>query len=449
MSWYQKNRNAVSIGVLILVAGAAGYIWYDRYYLPPLPAPSKPMAVTVGRAATTDWPQWRGPNRDGVSIETGLLKEWPTGGPKLLWTFEHGGVGYSAPAVVGGKVFLPGAKGKVEYLFAIDAATGKDLGDAVIGHLFQSGDDHGSGPRGTPAVDGERVYAMGGKGDLACINAAKGDVVWRHNIYRDFDGTEPHWGCTESVLIDGDRLICSPGGPKGTVMALNKLTGDPVWRCGEFKDPCSYSSAVSSDFGGVRHYIQMSPAGIGGVAAADGRLLWYAPRQGPVAAIPTPVVRNEFVYITSGYNAGCNLLKLSASGKDIKAEEVYSNQVMKNHHGGVVLIGDHIYGYSDGAGWICQEVSTGKMVWNEKKKLGKGCLTAADGRLYCYSEDEGIVCLVEATPEGWKEHGRFTIPRQTATKRGEGKIWTHPVIAEGKLYLRDQELLFCYDIKGP
>jgi outer membrane protein assembly factor BamB len=447
MNWYTKHRNAVAFVLLAFLMAIIGYNLFDRYYVPPLPEAEKPMTASVVATSIGDWPQWRGPHRDGVSAESGLLRTWQEGGPKLLWTFDRAGCGYSAPAVVSGKIFLPGARGSGEFLVALDAATGEELGEAVIGHTFQN--DWGDGPRGTPTVDSGRVYALGGSGDLACVEPATGAVVWRRNIYRDFDGTVPFWGCTESPLADGDHVLCTPGGAHGAVIALSKFTGEPVWRCTALQDAAGFSSLMTAEVGGVRQYVQMTMESVSGVAAADGRLLWRFSRDRTPAPVPTPIVRDDRVYVTSGYGAGCVLLKLSPTAGGTTAESVYANKVMKNHHGGVVLVGDYIYGYSDNLGWTCQDFHTGKRVWNEKKKLGKGCVTAADGMLYCYEEEEGIVCLVEASPKGWREHGRFTIPQQTANPRKQGKIWTHPVIADGKLYLRDQEMLFCYEIKAP
>jgi outer membrane protein assembly factor BamB len=446
MSWYTKHRNAIASVLLALLLANISYKLFNKYYVPPLPQTESPMTVAIATTSLADWPQWRGPHRDGVSAESGLLRAWPEGGPKLLWTFDRAGSGYSAPAVVNGTIFLPGARGSAEFLVALDAATGAKLGEAVIGHTFRG--DWGDGPRSTPTVDSGRVYALGGSGDLACVEPATGAVVWRRNIYRDFDGTVPFWGCCESPLVDGDYVLCTPGGAHGAVIALNKLTGEPVWRCTAYKEDAGYSSLIMAEVGGIRQYVQMTMESVAGIAA-DGQLLWRFPRNRIPAAVPTPLVRDDSVYVTAGYGAGSVLLRLRPTAGGVVAESVYDNKVMKNHHGGVVLVGDHVYGYSDNGGWTCQDFQTGKRVWNEKRKLGKGCVTAGDGMLYCYEEEEGIVCLVEASPKGWQEHGRFTIPRQTANPRKQGKIWTHPVIAGGKLYLRDQELLFCYEIKAP
>lgn len=411
----------------------------------PLPEPQQKMQMALPAAAATDWPQWRGPNRDGVSLEKGLLPTWPEGGPRLLWTAENLGAGYSAPAVVGGKVFVPGSRGDAEYVFVLDAATGQPQGEAVLGRLYVN--DWGSGPRGTPTVDGDRLYSLSGDGDLICLELATGEVRWRKRIYRDFGGQLPMWGCGESPLVDGDRVLVTPGGDKGTVAAFHKMTGDLLWQSAGFTDAAGYSSLVIAEFGGVRQYVQMTFHHVVGIAAQDGRLLWHFPREGPNAPVPTPIVYKDQVYVTSGYGAGCHLLQVTRQGEGFKAEQAYASKNVSNHHGGLVRLGEHLFGYADNRGWVCQNLLTGELPWREKRKLTKGSITAADGKLFCYGEEDGTLVVLDASPKGWQERGRFKIPRQSALPRKNGGIWTHPVIADGKLFLRDQELLFCYALK--
>jgi len=393
-----------------------------------------------------DWPQWQGPDRTNVSTETGLLKQWPATGPKLLWTFTQAGTGYSEPAIVGDRLYTMGADQTTEYLFAIDLKTRKRLWSAEIGPRFTNG--WGDGPRGTPTVDGDLIFALGGQGNLVCVKAGGGQKYWTKNMQRDLGGKMMSgWGYTESPLVDGDAVVCTPGGKQGTLAALDKNTGEVRWRSTEFTDDAGYSSLVVSEAGGIRQYVQRTGASVSGVAAKDGRLLWRFPHAARTAAIPTPIVSENYVFSTSGYGAGCVLIKLMPINNGIKAEKVYANSDMTNHHGGVVKVGDYVYGYSDRGGWTCMEFMTGKVVWKETRKLGKGSITAADGRLYCYSENDGTVALIEASPEGWKESGRFKIPKQTKLPRKSGHIWTHPVVANGRLYLRDQDLIFCYQVK--
>ena len=402
-----------------------------------------PLFLTQSMSGTAaDWPQWRGPNRSDVSTETGLLKEWPAGRPSRLWLFNKAGNGYSGPAIAGEKLFTLGTRDRAEVLIALNAISGEELWTARVGPILENG--WGDGPRGTPTVDGERVYALSGQGNLICAGVSDGKVLWQQSM-QDLGGKTPGWGYTESVLVNDDKVICTPGGSKGALAALDTKTGKLIWQTKEFTDGAQYASMVPADHNGTGQYVQLTMQNVVGVAAKDGKLLWRSPFPGRTAVIPTPIIQDGHVYVTAGYGAGCKLVKL---GADNQVSDVYANQVMKNHHGGVVLVGDYLYGYSDGAGWLCQDFKTGKEVWSERKALGKGALSCADGMLYCLEENSGIVALVEASPKGWKERGRFKLEPQTTIRNPQGRIWTHPVVANGKLYLRDQDLIFCYDVKN-
>lgn len=409
-------------------------------------------------ATGADWPQWRGPNRDGVSKETGLLKSWPEKGPKLVWTFEKTGVGYGSPAVVGDKIFILGAddpeKGDKEFAICLNAKTGeeiwrKTLDNADGKYLY----NWGTGPRSTPTVDGDFLYILGAKGDLQCLKSSDGAKVWGVNYIEDFGGKIPTWGFSESVLIDGDFLICTPGGPKGTIAKLNKKTGEVVWRSDKVADEAQYSSIVISTIG-VKQYITLVKAGTLSVRASDGKLLWRSKAgANGVAVIPTAVLNDKNVFVTSGYGSGCGLLELAPDGADnVKMKEIYLNKAMVNHHGGVVRIDDFIYGYSDRGGkWLCLDYlkldkDNEAETW-KSDKLDKGSLTFADGHFYCYGQKKGTCVLIEASPKEWKETGRFELPKKSAFPRRSGLIWTHPVVANGKLYLRDHELLFCFEVQ--
>jgi outer membrane protein assembly factor BamB len=391
-------------------------------------------------AQNFDWPQWRGPNRDDVSKETGLLKQWPAEGPKKVWMSEAGGLGYAGFAVVKGKLFTMGARDQTEFLITMDANTGKELWATPIGGRLAN--KWGDGPRGTPTVDGDRVYALGGDGSLICAKVADGKLLWKVTM-GELGGKVPGWGYTESVLVDGNKVLCTPGGAKGTVAALDKMTGKVIWQSAEWTEGAQYSSIIIAEHNGKRQYIQLVMNTLAGLDAATGKVLWRSPWAGRTAVIPTPIFKNGHVYITTGYGVGSKLVKV---GPNNEPSDVYENKVMKNHHGGVILIGDHLYGYSDGPGWICQNFMTGEEVW-ANKSLGKGAIAYADGMFYCLDEGSGAVALVEASPKGWNEKGRFKIEPQTTQRSPSGRIWTHPVIANGKLYLRDQELIFCYNVK--
>jgi outer membrane protein assembly factor BamB len=401
------------------------------------------LAATASALTATagDWPQWRGPNRDDVSAETGLLKQWPASGPRQVWVFRDAGLGYSGYSIAGGKLYTMGLRGDMEFLIAVDASSGKQLWSAEIAPIFKNG--WGDGPRGTPTVDGDRVYAMSGNGTLLCANAATGKPLWTARMTA-FGGRTPNWGYTESVLVDGNRVVCTPGGPQGTLLALDKMTGRKIWQSAGWMDPAQYASPIAVPLNNARQYIQLTMQNVAGVNAADGKVLWISPWEGRTAVIPTPIFKDGHVYIASGYGVGCKLVKI---GPGNQVSEVYRNTVMVNHHGGVILVGDHLYGFSDGnRSWVCQDFKTGREVW-ANKSLGKGAVAYADGMLYCLEENSGTVALVEASPKGWSEKGRFKLAPQTNQRSAKGKIWTHPVISNGRLYLRDQELLVCYDVK--
>ncbi len=390
--------------------------------------------------AEASWPHWRGPDRTGISKDTGLLKKWPEGGPKRVWLFQNAGMGYSGFSIVGDRLYTLGARKDKEQLIALDANVGKEVWAADIGSVLSN--NWGDGPRSTPTVDGDHVYALSGQGTLICVEAKDGKLAWKRSM-ESLSGKVPDWGYTESVLVDGERVVCTPGEKKGAMVALSKKTGDVLWQSKDFTDGAQYASIVPADFNGERQYIQLTKKSIVGIAASDGRLLWRADWPGQTAVVPTPIFRDGLLYVTSGYGVGCKLLKL---GEGHKVMEVYFNKEMKNHHGGVILVGDHVYGYSDGPGWVCQEFSTGKRIWAEKN-LGKGAIGCADGMLYLLSEDGGTVVLIEASPLGWKQHGGFKLDPQTKLRKPAGRIWTHPVITGGRLFLRDQEILYCFDLK--
>jgi outer membrane protein assembly factor BamB len=400
------------------------------------------LTLTVSTSHAADWPQWRGPDRTDISKETGLLKSWPDGGPKRVWLFENAGHGYSGPAIANGKFFTLGTRDGSEILLVLDANTGKELWTAKIGKVLSN--RWGDGPRGTPTVDGDRVYALSGPGDLVCANVADGKIVWQVNV-TDLGGKVPGWGYCESVLVDGNQVVCTPGGSQGALVALDKMTGKLIWQSKEFTDGAHYSSIMPAEINGTRQYVQLVEKNFVGIAAKDGKLLWISDfPKGRTAVIPTPIIKGNNVYVTAAYGAGCKMVTIGANNE---VTTVYENTVMKNHHGGVILIGDHLYGHSDGYAWVCQNFITGEEVWGHRD-FRKGAIAYADGKLYCLEEGNGTLVLAEASPAGWKEHSRFTLDPQSKIRSSSGRIWTHPVIANGKLYLRDQDLIYCYDIKG-
>jgi outer membrane protein assembly factor BamB len=326
-------------------------------------------------------------------------------------------------------------------LLAINSNTGKEIWASPLSDILSNG--WGDGPRSTPTVDADRVYAMSGKGTLVCASVKDGKILWQKTM-AELGGKIPNWGYTESPLVDGKLVACTPGGPQGAIAAFDKMTGVLAWQSTEFTDGAQYSSLVPADINGVHQFVQLTQQSVVGVSAKDGKMLWKTDWVGKTAVIPTPIVKSNAIYVTSGYGAGCMEIKIGANNA---VEKVFENKVMKNHHGGVILVGDYLYGHSDGAGWVCQDFATGNEVWSHRE-FGKGAIGCADGMLYCLEETSGTVALVEASPKGWNERARFTLSPQTTIRNPKGHIWTHPVISNGKLYLRDQDLIFCFDVKG-
>jgi outer membrane protein assembly factor BamB len=394
-------------------------------------------------AISADWPQWRGPNRDGVSTERGLLKSWPVGGPQLFWKATGLGVGFSGVSVVGDRIYTMGDQGDASQVLALSLSDGKVLWSTKLGKAGAPGWGGFAGPRVTPSVQDELVFAVGQYGEVICVNARDGKEVWSKHLTADFGGPRPEWGFAESPLVDGDRVVLTPGGPNGTLVALEKKTGKLIWQTKDWTDNAHYSSVILAEIDGVRQYVQLTDKSLAGVAPADGKVLWRAVRKGSTAVIPTPIYADGQVYVSSGYGTGCNLFKV-AKGSPFTATQVYANKVLENHHGGVVKVGDYLYGYSEGKGWTCQDFATGAAKWQEKSKLGKGSLVYADGCFYCREEAEkGVVALVEASSAGFVEKGRFTPP-----DRSGKQSWPHPVVVGGKLYLRDQDVLLSYDVQA-
>lgn len=391
-------------------------------------------------AISADWNQWRGPDRDGLSKDTGLLKQWPEAGPPLAWKATGLGKGFSGISISSNRIFTMGDEGSDCYARAYNLTEGKPIWSTKVGKAGAPGWGNFTGPRSTPTADGDLVYVIGQYGELLCLKADDGSIVWSKHMVKDFGGKLPEWGYSESVLVDGEKVLCTPGGSKGAIVALDKKTGQTIWRTKDFKDGAHYSSLVCCEIAGVKQYVQLTAASVVGIAT-DGNVLWRAGRKGRTAVIPTPIVKENKVYVTSGYGIGCNLFEISNSDGKFSAEQIYSNKTIANQHGGAVLVGDHVYSYCDAKGWVCQELNTGDIKWAEKGQVGKGSLTYADGHLYLRAESKGTVALIEATTEGYKEKGRFIQP-----DFGKPKTWPHPIVAGKKLYLRDQDTLLCYDV---
>jgi outer membrane protein assembly factor BamB len=394
------------------------------------------MAAAPAAQGGDDWPQWRGPRRDGVSRETGLLTRWPRTGPPLAWSAEGLGAGYGSIAVQGGRVFVQGMRDAGSVVMSLDAGTGARVWTTPIGRSRTN--DRGSGPRGTPTVDGDRLYVLTENGDLACLQVEDGRIVWQRNVLETFGGRNINWLVSESPLVDGDHVIVSPGGRGAGMAALDKMTGETVWESGALSDEAGYASPVVADVQGVRSIMTLTSRGGVGVRASDGTLMWRYDRvANQTANIATPVVDADRVFFTSSYGAGGVLLQLRREGDEVRAEEVYFTSSMQNHHGGVVLLDGYLYGYNNSI-LTCLEFATGRVLWRDRS-VGKGSITAADGHLYVLSEDNRVA-LVEATPDGYREKGRFSVPDQGLPS------WAHPVVSGGRLYIRNQDVLTSYDV---
>ncbi|MEI8020013.1 MAG: PQQ-binding-like beta-propeller repeat protein [Schlesneria sp.] len=405
---------------------------------------SSPRPLMEDKSPDTDpsesafWPQHRGPNRDNISKETGLLDSWPNGGPKLTWEQKGLGEGFSSVSIAHGKLYTMGNQGNDEMLLAMDAANGRPLWSTKTGgRAYREG--QGNGPRGTPTVDDDRVYALGANGDLICVGANKGEVVWQKNILNDYGGNNIQWGISESVLIDGQNLICSPGGKRATMAAIDKMTGREVWTCIVQEAPAAaYSSPIVVDYQGERMYVNFVHTAVVAVRAKDGNVLWgHTQSANGTANCSTPVSSDGLVFTASGYDTGCALFKLAKGGK---AKLEYANKEMKNHHGGMVVVDGYLYGFDEQI-LKCLDLKTGKVQWKDRS-VGKGSLTYADGHLYLRSE-AGPVALCVASNKRYEEKGRFN-----PAGRSDKPAWSHPVVCDGRLFLRDMDSIAVYEIKN-
>ncbi len=432
--------------------------------------------ILASCALADDWPQWQGPDRNGISKERGLLKEWPKEGPPLAWKITGIGGGYSAPSVAAGRIFGMGNRGGDEVVWALSEEDGKAVWAARLGPAFAQQAPQGKeGPAATPTVDGERLYVEGLGGDVACLQVKDGKILWQRSLTRDFGGRVPTWSYRESPLVDGDKVIVTPGAADAMLVALDKLTGNTIWKSqlpggsgdgpggsgdgprgpggrggGSGRSGAAYSSAIAFDFDGQRQYVQLTQRVLLGVAASDGKFLWRYDRisNGPGINCSTPLYYNGQVFAATAYGTGGALLKLSReAGGGVKAEEVYVTRKMQNHHGGMILLDGCLYGANggnEGGFLVCLDFQKGDVLWDERedpeRRAPKGSVTMADDRLY-YRTEKGVMLLIEPSSKQYLERGRFDQPN-----RSQQPAWSHPVIANGRLYLRDQDLLLCYDV---
>jgi len=396
-----------------------------------------PLAVA---ADSPSWTRFHGPNHDNKSPDTGLLKQWPEGGPELLWTAEGIGFGYSGVTIADDRMFTSGNIDERSVVTALDATDGKILWQTPNGKAWEMSYP---GTRGTPTIDGNRVYDESPLGELVCLDAASGKKIWGRNILDDFEGKNIFWALSESVLIDADRVVCCPGG-ETSMVALDKQTGDVAWKASSTGEPPGYATATLAEYQGLRMIITLSLKSMIGVNADTGDLLWQVKHESlHNENVLQPVYHDGQVFVSS-LKTGSVRWKINVDGQKASVREVWRSEQMDNHHDHVILLDGYLYGSScirNGGKWICLDWDTGEMQYADKG-VGKGTCTYADGMLYALSERRAVG-LVKPTPAAHEIVSRFELPAQ-----GKGRTWAHPVVCGGRLYLRHGEFLYVYDVKA-
>jgi outer membrane protein assembly factor BamB len=392
-----------------------------------------------------DWPQWRGPRRDAISNEHGLLKQWPEQGPRLVWQMKEIGDGYSTPSVVGNRLYVMSNTGMDdEFVQCLNVSDGQQAWSVRVGKVGPNSGMQYPAARSTPTIDGAMTYALGSDGDLVCLETDSGKIVWRKSVRSDYGGKPGAWAYSESPLIDGDTLVCTPGGKEATLVALDKKTGDTIWKAAlPQADLANYASIIVVEAAGRKQYVQFLSKGLVGVDAKSGELLWRYDKtaKGSTANIPTPVAHDGFVYSSTGRGGG-SLVQLVSAGGAIEANEVYLLPKLPNSIGGALERDGKLYG-TNGQGLMCVDFATGEVKWQDRS-VGAGSVCFADGMIYVHGEKDDVA-LVEATSEAYRERGRFTLPDQP--DRGKSLAWAYPVVANGRLYIRDLGSVWCYDVR--
>jgi len=398
------------------------------------------LLVLAGVAHAGDSPQFRGPNRDGIFNEQGLLKAWPENGPPVAWVAKGLGNGYASASAVQGKIYVPGMLDDQNGCIFVLNLEGKVERNILYGK--ETVEQQAPGPRSTPTIDGNRLYLISGLGVVYCIDLTKGEKLWEANVFERFKGENSTWHLAESLLVDGDRVICTPGGPDATVVALNKMTGDTLWTTKGLSDKASYCSPTIVDHRGRRILLTETAKLVVGIDATTGALLWTHdhPTEYDIHAV-TPIYKDGLVYFTGGYGSGGGALELSPDGASVTLK--WTDKNLDCQHHGVVLVDGYLYGTSHNeAQLICLEMATGKLVWSTKE-IKQGAVVYADGMLYVYEGPKsGVVSLVKAVPTGFERSGKF------AVTEGTNNHWAHPTIANGRLYIRHGDALIAYNIAG-
>lgn len=417
------------------------------------------LAAAMAEVCGADWPGYRGPSRNGVSPEKGLKSTWPKSGPPLTWTFDKAGTGFGGPAVVGGVVYLLGTEEKNEVAMAL-GSDGKLLWKTPIGPIFDFDSNAWSGgPNATPAVSDGKLVGLGSQGILVCLDAKTGKEIWKIDLPKEMGaevnpvGGGPEkmgWGFSWSPIIEEGQVIITPGGPGGLVASLDLATGKTKWRSEAVKAQATYSTPSIGTIAGKKQIVVLTQDGPVGVAFANGSLLWTHKKEAPYPDVvcPSPILSGDSVYLSVGFGAGAERIKILADAGAMGATSVWTEKEIANDNGGVVELGGKVYGFHMKRGWQCQDLETGKKIWESRRgSLGVGSLMIADGKIYALSEDKGEVAMIAAKDDKYQELAKFKLPRESTLRKQRGKIWTHPVLSEGKLYIRDQDLLFCFDVK--
>jgi len=391
------------------------------------------------------WPQFHGPRRDNLSEDTGLMKRWPDGGPKLIWKAEGIGHGFSSVAITDGRIYTAGNIGDDTIITALDMS-GNILWQEPNGPAYKRSYP---GARGTPTITDGKLYHLNGDGYIVCLEAKTGKRIWGLNILEKFHGRNIEWGLSESLLVDGQNIICCPGGEEISMVALDRDTGETVWTCTEVGDKPSYAASILVNYKGLRQIVTFMSASAIGVAADTGKLLWKYDH--PIkydANIVTPIYHDGHIILFATFGRGATMLKLNVKGEECAVEEVWRTEELDNEHGGVVLVDGYLYGHADGnhkwRHWACLELQTGKTMYSVKglPVKGSGALTYADGMLYLLS-DNSTVALVPANPEGFEIVSQFQLPQG-----GKGPTWAHPVVLDGRFYIRHGNFLYVYDVRA-
>ena len=441
--------------LIVLALVVLGALGYAIFYL--ISLDKRVSSVSSGQAVKLSENQrlseWREENRTGVSAETGLMKSWPEGGPELIWSNAELPKGYSSVSFGNNTIYVTGNDGQNDILAALDTY-GKIKWKTTYGASWTASNPES---RSTPTVEGERVYVSSGNGDIACIDGISGNTIWSLKASEKYKGTYGEWGIAESLLIDGEKLYFTPGGPETMTVALDKNTGNEIWKSKSLNDGPAYVSPILIDYAGKKLIINVSLHNIYAVDASSGEILWSIDHtkaidsrkstavwpDAPLIKCVTPLYRDGRIYVTGGYDHGSILLALNEDGTNVST--VWTDDVLDVHHGGVVLVGGFIYGSNwlsnSNGNWCCLDWNTGKKMYEENWKC-KGSIISAEGMLYVYDEKTGFVGLVKATPE------RFDLVSSFRVRGGTGPYWSHPVINNGNLYLRHGEYLAVYSIKS-